>query len=91
LSFAISLLPNPYTLDPAGGKRNRPRAESTSESERKNPFGAGMDTLAGAGYAARWTIEGTSGEKSMTEVEWLACTRPAAMLLYLRRKVSERK
>ncbi|HEY7314823.1 MAG TPA: hypothetical protein VH643_36090 [Gemmataceae bacterium] len=50
-----------------------------------------MDMRAGAGYAANWTTEGTSGEKTVTEAEWLACTDPLLMLKSLRRKSSERK
>ena len=50
-----------------------------------------MDTPAVAGYAARWTTEGTSGEKTVTESDWLACTDPAAMLGFLHGKASDRK
>src|SRR6516225_1318251 len=52
-----------------------------------------MDTRAGAGYAASWTTEGTSGEKTVTEAEWLACTAPQKMLEFLRAsgKLTERK
>jgi hypothetical protein len=50
-----------------------------------------MDTQAGAGYAASWTTQGTSGEKTVTEAEWLGCTDPDAMLEYLRGKATERK
>ena len=50
-----------------------------------------MDTRAGAGYAASWTTEGTSGEKTVTEQEWLACTDPKLMLGYLRFKCGVRK
>jgi hypothetical protein len=50
-----------------------------------------MDTQAEADYAARWTIEGTSGEKTVTEAEWLACTNPEPMLDYLEDKVSARR
>jgi hypothetical protein len=50
-----------------------------------------MDTRAGAGYAASWTTEGTSGETTVTEAEWLACTDMDTMLEYLRGKVSDRK
>jgi hypothetical protein len=39
-----------------------------------------MDTRAGAGYAASWTTEGTSGEKTVTETEWAACTGLRSML-----------
>ena len=39
-----------------------------------------MDRLAWAGYAASWTTEGTSGEKTVTEAEWLACRDPTPML-----------
>jgi hypothetical protein len=49
-----------------------------------------MDTLAVAGYAASWTTEGTSGEKTMTEAEWMACTNPAPMWDYCE-KSSTRK
>jgi hypothetical protein len=42
-------------------------------------------------YAARWTIEDTSGEMTVTEAEWLACTAPQKMLNILEGKVSERK
>ena len=34
-----------------------------------------MDTRAEPGYAARWTIEDISGEKTVTEAEWLKCTK----------------
>jgi hypothetical protein len=50
-----------------------------------------MDTRAGAGYAASWTTEGTSGEKTVTEAEWLACDDPDRMLDSQRGKVSDRK
>jgi hypothetical protein len=50
-----------------------------------------MDTEAEAGYAARWTIEGTSGEKTVTEAEWVACNEPEKMLEFLRHKMSDRK
>jgi hypothetical protein len=50
-----------------------------------------MDTRAEVGYAASWTTEGTSGETTVTEAEWLACTDPEKMLEYLRGKASERK
>lgn len=45
--------------------------------------GVPMDTRAGAGYAARWTTEGTSGVKTVTEAEWLASTDPQLMLTIL--------
>jgi hypothetical protein len=35
--------------------------------------------------------EGTSGEKTVTEAEWLACTDPTPMLEFLRGGASERK
>ena len=38
-----------------------------------------MDTRAEAGYAASGTTESTSGETTVTEAEWLACTEPAEM------------
>ncbi|HEY7312362.1 MAG TPA: hypothetical protein VH643_23565 [Gemmataceae bacterium] len=50
-----------------------------------------MDTRARAGYASRWTTEGTSGEKTVTEAEWLDCTQPERMLEYFRGKASDRK
>jgi hypothetical protein len=50
-----------------------------------------MDTRSLAGYAARWTNEGTSGEKTVTEAEWQACTDPDKMLEFLRDKASDRK
>jgi hypothetical protein len=50
-----------------------------------------MDTPAKEGYAARWTIEGISGEKTVTEAEWMACTDPTPMLEFLQGKASERK
>jgi hypothetical protein len=50
-----------------------------------------VDRRAGAGYAARWTTEGTSGETTVTEAEWLACTDPQKMLEFLRDKMSDRK
>ena len=43
-----------------------------------------MDTPAEAGYAASWTTEGTSGENTVTEAEWLECTEPEKMLEFLR-------
>jgi hypothetical protein len=49
-----------------------------------------MDTRVGAGYAASWMFEGMSGETTVTEAEWLACTH-AAMLNYLEGRTSERK
>jgi hypothetical protein len=48
-----------------------------------------MDTRPGAGYAASWTTEGTSGEKTVTEAEWLACTDPVGMLDFLRGKIAD--
>jgi hypothetical protein len=50
-----------------------------------------VDRRAEAGYAANWTTEGTSGEKTVTEVEWLACTGPDKMLEFLTGKASKRK
>jgi hypothetical protein len=50
-----------------------------------------MDTRAEAGYAASWTSEGTSGVKTVTEAEWLSCTKPGAMMDFLIGKVSYRK
>jgi hypothetical protein len=52
-----------------------------------------VDTPAVAGYAASRTTEGTSGEKTVTEAEWLACTDPRKMLEFLRgsSNLSERK
>ena len=42
------------------------------------------------GYAANWRTECTSGEKTVTEAEWLACTDPAPMLAFLDEKGSHR-
>jgi hypothetical protein len=50
-----------------------------------------MDTRAVAGYAASWTTEGTSGEMTVTEQEWLACGDPTAMLKSLRHRASDRQ
>ena len=50
-----------------------------------------MDMRAEAGYAASATIEGTSGEKTVTEAEWLACDDPWPMLWSLGGLASERK
>jgi hypothetical protein len=50
-----------------------------------------MDTRPEAGYAASWTTEGMSGETTMTEAEWLACTDTRKMLEFLRGKTSDRK
>jgi hypothetical protein len=50
-----------------------------------------MDMRAEASYAARWKTEGTSGEKTVTEAEWLGCTDPKLMLIYLRFKCGVRK
>jgi hypothetical protein len=50
-----------------------------------------MDTLAGGDYAASWTTEGTSGEQTVTEAEWMNCTKPAEMRAFLRGRASERK
>jgi hypothetical protein len=50
-----------------------------------------VDRRAGAGYAARWTTEGTSGEKTVTEAEWWACTDPEKILKFLEGNASERK
>jgi hypothetical protein len=43
-----------------------------------------MDTQTEAGYAASWTIEGRSGEKTVTEEEWLACTELERLISYLK-------
>ena len=48
--------------------------------------GEPMDTRAEVGYAASWTTEGISGEKTMTEAEWLACADPRPMLDFLRKE-----
>ena len=53
--------------------------------------GEPMDTRAEAGYAAIWTTEGTSGEKTVTEAKWLACTDPTPMWDCLWEKGSKRK
>jgi hypothetical protein len=50
-----------------------------------------MGTRPEAGYAASWTTEGMSGEKTVIEAEWLACTDPQKMLEFLKHKASERK
>src|SRR6185437_924225 len=50
-----------------------------------------MDRRAEAGYAARWTTEGNSGEKTVTEAEWLECKNRWVMLNFLKGKASERK
>ena len=50
-----------------------------------------MDRRTDEGYAASCTTEGTSGETTVTETEWLACTEPQKMLEFLRGKVSDRK
>jgi len=50
-----------------------------------------MDRRAEAGYAASWTTEGTSGEKTVTEAEWLNCTHSPTMLAFLDGEASERK
>jgi hypothetical protein len=53
--------------------------------------GVQMDIQAEAGYAARWMTEGTSGDKIVTEAEWLKCTDPEPMLKSLRGRASARK
>jgi hypothetical protein len=50
-----------------------------------------MDRRAKAGYAARWTIEDTSGENAVTEAEWLNCIDAVDSWGPLRGHVSERK
>jgi hypothetical protein len=50
-----------------------------------------MHRQTGAEYVPRWITEGTSGETTVTEAEWLACTDPEATLEFLRDKASERK
>jgi hypothetical protein len=44
-----------------------------------------MDRRAEEGYSASWPTEGSSGEKTVTETEWLNCTDPTPMLEFLRR------
>jgi hypothetical protein len=50
-----------------------------------------MDTRDETGYAACCTTKGTSGEKTVTETEWMACNEPDKMLALLRGKASDRK
>jgi hypothetical protein len=52
-----------------------------------------VDRRAAAGYAASGTTEGTSGEKTVTEAEWMGCTDidPETMLSFLQDKGSDRK
>jgi hypothetical protein len=50
-----------------------------------------MDTPVEAGYAAIWTTEGTSGENTVTEAEWLNGIDPDPMLEYLKGKAGDRK
>jgi hypothetical protein len=53
-----------------------------------------MDMRATASYAASWTTEGTSGETTLTEQEWLTCTDPQLMLdevLFDRVEANERQ
>jgi hypothetical protein len=64
---------------------------AAGSSEKYEWAGGLVDTRFGAGYAARWTSEGISGEKTVTEAEWLGCTDPAPMLKFLHGKASERK
>ena len=42
-----------------------------------------MDTRARASYAANWTTEGTSGEKTVTEAEWMNCMDAPLMVDFL--------
>ena len=44
-----------------------------------------MDMRAGAGYAARWTTEGTCGEETVNEAEWLESPNPVGLLKHLGR------
>jgi hypothetical protein len=50
-----------------------------------------MDRRARAGYAAPWTTEDTSGEKTVTEAEWLACNETDGMLRFIHWEASDRK
>ncbi|HEY7308375.1 MAG TPA: hypothetical protein VH643_03330 [Gemmataceae bacterium] len=50
-----------------------------------------MDTRAGTGYAASATTEGTSGEKTVTEAEWLACGEAVRLSSAIREQLSTRK
>jgi hypothetical protein len=50
-----------------------------------------MDTRADEGYAASWATEGTSGDKTVTEEEWLNSTDPRELLKSFGKRVSRRK
>jgi hypothetical protein len=50
-----------------------------------------MDTWAGAGYAASWPTEGTSGESTVTEAEWMTATEVPVLLQFLGKRGGVRK
>lgn len=58
---------------------------------RADAWSETMDTGAEPGYAANWTTEGTSGETTVTEAEWLNCIDLQMLLDYLPGRASHRK
>ena len=50
-----------------------------------------VDRRAEAGYAASWTTEGTSGEKTVIEAQWLKGADPQRLLVSLGKRASDRK
>jgi hypothetical protein len=50
-----------------------------------------MDRLPGAGYAASWMTEDMSGDKTVTEAEWMAAAEVPVLLDFLVKKGGVRK
>src|SRR5947207_1344062 len=65
----------------AGGRRMQQRRHSRALSQQRRPHARLLGCRSPAG----------KGVTPMTEAEWLKCTDPQRMLVYLRERLSERK